>query len=619
MPPANIRSVITIKVGGKKHEDMLDDLIMVTVDTNLHLPAMCTVELFDDTLEWIEDDAIELGKPVEISFEGQADPSETADPPPIVLFQGEITSIEPRFNDDGKATMLFRAYDKSHRLHRGKQTRTFLESTDSDVVSKIAKEAGLTPEVERTSIKFPYLIQNNQTNMEFLLERARRIGYWAFATKEKLYFKKPDFHLPGGPTLLWCDDLREFRPRLSGVGQPKDASALGWDFKAKKEIEGKATTATKFNPAGVSKAAGAAAEAAFKGKASVHILNRHVIDPGDAKTIAQAALDDAASEYLQADGECFGDAKVIAGAEVTIKGVGARFEGKYLVTAATHIYHSGRYITRFTMNGRNPNTLRFLLGGGGRNGASIDRAPADMPGVVVGVVTNTDDKDGMGRVKVEFPWMGKNAGAGIESAWARVSAPMAGKNRGFMFMPAVKDEVLVAFEHGDPNAPYILGGLWNTDDTVPLAKDEATKGGKTQQHMIKTASGHVLIFDDKSGNEQIVIRDKSTKNEIIINTKDNSIVINADKDISLTAKGNISFKADKDILLEGMNFKTTTKTDTTFEAANFKVEAKANVDFTGAKVGVEGKTGVMLKTAGMGKVDISPAKTSINAGGLDVM
>jgi uncharacterized protein involved in type VI secretion and phage assembly len=196
---------------------------------------------------------------------------------------------------------------------------------------------------------------------------------------------------------------------------------------------------------------------------------------------------------------------------------------------------------------------------------------------------------------------------------------MAGANRGFMFMPAVKDEVLVAFEHGDPNAPYILGGLWNKTDAAPLTKAEYTKGGKTQQHMIKTGAGHVLIFDDNDGAEKIIIRDKSTKNEIIISTKDNTIMINADKDINLTAKGNISFKATKDILMEGMNVKVTSKTDTTFEATNFKVTAKANADVAGAKVTVDGKAGVLLKTAGLGKVDISPAKTSINAGALDVM
>src|SRR5258706_6656541 len=148
MPPENLRTQIKIKVGGVAHEDMLDDLIMAVVDTNMHLPAMCTVELFDDTMEWMEDAAIALGKTVEISFEGQPDPAETTDPDPVVLFKGEMTSIEPRFNVDGKATLLFRAYDKSHRLHRGKKTRTFLEATDSDIVSKIANEAGLTPEVE---------------------------------------------------------------------------------------------------------------------------------------------------------------------------------------------------------------------------------------------------------------------------------------------------------------------------------------------------------------------------------------------------------------------------------------------------------------------------------------
>ena len=174
-------------------------------------------------------------------------------------------------------------------------------------------------------------------------------------------------------------------------------------------------------------------------------------------------------------------------------------------------------------------------------------------------------------------------------------------------------------EHGDPNTPYILGGLWNSKGQPPLTKDKATKEGKTQQHMIKTQAGHLFIFDDTSGKEQIVIRDKSTKNEIIINTKDNTILINADKDIKLTAKGNISFTATQDLLFDGANFKVTTKQDSTFGATNFKVDAKANLNLAGLKIDAQGKTGVNLATAGLGKIEISPAKTSINAGGLDVM
>ena len=74
-------------------------------------------------------------------------------------------------------------------------------------------------------------------------------------------------------------------------------------------------------------------------------------------------------------------------------------------------------------------------------------------GVVVGLVTNNQDPDKLGRVKVRFPWLGDSD----ESAWARLATPMAGKDRGLYFLPEVDDEVLVVFEHGDLRFPYILG------------------------------------------------------------------------------------------------------------------------------------------------------------------
>src|SRR5258708_8666859 len=260
-----LRATIKVKLGGTVNAELDDDVVTVTVDSNLHWPAMLVVEIYDEDLKWVDDADIDLGKTVEVTFEEQVDPDEPSGPATKVLFQGEITAIEPRFTKNGLATLLVRAYDKSHRLHRAKQSRTFLDVTDIDVVTKIAREAGLSPEVDTTSIKFEYLIQTNQTSMEFLQERAQRIGYWAFATKEKLYFKKPDFTLGSGPTLEWPVELREFRPRLNGVGQPKTSKAEGGDFKNMAEFEGEATTATKFNKGGVKKAAGGAAEGGFSG------------------------------------------------------------------------------------------------------------------------------------------------------------------------------------------------------------------------------------------------------------------------------------------------------------------------------------------------------------------
>src|SRR5262249_4167243 len=157
--------------------------------------SMLTVELFDDDLEWVDDAAVKLGNPVKVTFKEQDDSENAGSPSSALLFDGEITNVEPQFNRDGRAGLVFRGYDKSHRRHRGRKSRTFTNSTDSDVVTTIAGEAKLTPEVATTSTKFDYLLQTNQTDMEYLTERARRIGYWAFASKGKLYFKPPSFNL----------------------------------------------------------------------------------------------------------------------------------------------------------------------------------------------------------------------------------------------------------------------------------------------------------------------------------------------------------------------------------------------------------------------------------------
>ena len=91
-------------------------------------------------------------------------------------------------------------------------------------------------------------------------------------------------------------------------------------------------------------------------------------------------------------------------------------------------------------------------------------------GVVVGIVTNNQDPDGMGRIKVKLPRISGED----ESNWARVVSFMAGKEMGAFFLPEVEDEVLVAFEHGDINQPYVIGSLWNGVDAPPLKNDGLT-------------------------------------------------------------------------------------------------------------------------------------------------
>ncbi len=161
-----------------------------------------------------------------------------------------------------------------------------------------------------------------------------------------------------------------------------------------------------------------------------------------------------------------------------------------------------------------------------------------MYGVVIAVVTNTKDEKGLGRVKLNFPWLSERE----ESDWVRVAVPMAGLDRGFYFLPDVGDEVLVAFEHGNPNSPYVVGALWSKKNTPPAKNND----GKNDLHFIKSRSGHTIQLNDASGKETIEIIDKSGNNKITFDTASNTITISSDKDIQLSApKGTITLDAQK--------------------------------------------------------------------------
>jgi phage baseplate assembly protein gpV len=121
-----------------------------------------------------------------------------------------------------------------------------------------------------------------------------------------------------------------------------------------------------------------------------------------------------------------------------------------------------------------------------------------VTGVVVGLVKDVDDPVGEGRVRVRFPWLSDDENE--LSGWAPIARTMAGKERGYWFMPEVDDEALVAFEHGDIDHPFIVGFLHNGIDTPPDA------GIDEKVRRVKTVSGHILEFDDRDNRERILLK-----------------------------------------------------------------------------------------------------------------
>ncbi len=187
-----------------------------------------------------------------------------------------------------------------------------------------------------------------------------------------------------------------------------------------------------------------------------------------------------------------------------------------------------------------------------------------VAGVVIGVVTNNKDDDGLNRVKVAFPWLSDDE----ESHWARVACFMAGEKRGALFLPEVGDEVLVAFEHGDINRPYVIGALWNGVDKPPLTNAD----GKNNVRLIQSRSGHTIMLDDTDGSERIEIKDKTGKNAIAWDTASNTITISTDKDISLKApKGAIALEAQEISLKSSSNLSVEANGTTTVKGATVNI------------------------------------------------
>ena len=169
-------NLFTIKIDGQNvSEAFYAALQEVVVDTSLNLPGMFSIRLYDDELTWADSTLLDLGKPVEIAAIVDTTDSDSANASPTILIKGEITALEPIFTARGPKMMVVRGYDKSHRMHRGRQTRTFLKMKDSDLARKIAGEVGLTPTLDETSVTYDFILQHNQTNYEFLKSRADRI------------------------------------------------------------------------------------------------------------------------------------------------------------------------------------------------------------------------------------------------------------------------------------------------------------------------------------------------------------------------------------------------------------------------------------------------------------
>jgi uncharacterized protein involved in type VI secretion and phage assembly len=165
-------------------------------------------------------------------------------------------------------------------------------------------------------------------------------------------------------------------------------------------------------------------------------------------------------------------------------------------------------------------------------------------GVVVGIVTQNEDKDKLGRVKLKFPWLSDD-----ESDWARITQLGAGPNAGAVFIPEVSDEVLVAFEHGDISRPYVIGSLYNGKDKPSLG-DGLFNQGKVKRNGFVSRKGHKFVFFEDSGKSGIALITSDRKIKVSLNESNSEIHIECQGKVTIESQGDMKLSSKAGLSLE---------------------------------------------------------------------
>jgi uncharacterized protein involved in type VI secretion and phage assembly len=447
----------------------------------LRLPDVCTLQVGypakseGEPFQSLDDSGFAIGATLEVKL-GSTDESVTQ-----TLFKGEIVTVEPDFRAGGVA-MVVRAYDKTHRMMRSRKQRTFANQTSSDIVSKVCRDYGLSINARPSGGPHDFVLQHNETDFEFILRLGRRIGFEFIVDDGAATFGPPD---PGAEAveLRYPEELRSFKPRITAVQQVEEVNVRGFDLKSKKEVVSTKSRPNQLTEAGITRKQVASK---FSG-ATLEIAGQSFENKGEADAMAQAMLDQLANAYLGAEGTCSGNPKVKAGVLLNISGVGSNYSGKYRVAKATHVLRGGAgYITQFS-NSAGEHTM---LGQSAGNGSG----PVNVDSIVVGLVTNNKDPEKIGRVKVELPSL-----SGQETFWAPLAVPSAGNERGLSMLPVPGEQVIVAFENGDPSFPYVIGSLFNGRDKPgdEMAVDDGSFALKSDHKALFRAKEDITLQSDK--------------------------------------------------------------------------------------------------------------------------
>ncbi|MFE0602048.1 VgrG-related protein [Streptomyces sp. NPDC058892] len=461
-------------------------LVSCVVDENVGLPDTAVLTYRDPDHEFLRATGITIGTPLRVSVatvKGQARER---------LFNGEVTALEIDRDRTGSFTVV-RAYSTAHRLQRGRKVVAYRNMTAAAIVRKVAAGAGLAVgKVEAAPVTYQQLSQANVSDWDFLQFLAGESGAQVRVDDNGvLQFTRP-VQASGAPSpstsavrdpmvLEYGRNLLALRAALSAADGASKVQVRGWDVTTKRPLVAE-------QPSVVSDTVvpGLAPQSATRfGAASVSVTDTPYRTQAETTAVAKAAAAQISSGFGELEAVAEGNPLLRAGKPVALGNVGQAFSGRYTATAVQHVLEPhGGFRSTVWVSASPDRSLTGLVTGANAPG----RGPR-IPGLAIGVVTDVREPNGSqrGAVRLKFPWLDDT----YVSDWVR-TVQWGGKGGGGVVSPEVNDEVLVGFEQGLLDSPYVIGGLYNGVDEpsphdVPLV--DATSG-KVNRRSIVSRSGH---------------------------------------------------------------------------------------------------------------------------------
>ncbi|MEB3301394.1 MAG: type VI secretion system tip protein VgrG [Cyanobacteriota bacterium] len=535
------------------------------------------------------------------------------------VFDGIVTRHAVSATGEG-CRLRVQLSDRAIQLTRGRRSAIYSQTNDGEVMRKLIQAAGLrVGRIAPTPITHPELVQFNVSDWDFLVSRADVLGLAIRVSQGSISALPLALGTPARVLNHGLDDTRELELELDGTQQWASLSVSGWDGGTLQRSQavrakGKPMQIGNQSAQALAKAVEAPAATLFHGAPTA---------PQELQSWADARLGKLRWSLLRGTVTVNGNASLKPLDTVEITGVGERFNGRALVSGVTHTFNIQGWNTHLRLGvsaecyARSPDLQEMPAAG---------LLPAASGLQIATVQSLRVDPKGELRVRVGLPHTGEAAG----ELWARLLTPDAGAKRGFVFRPEVGDEVVLGFLNDDPRQPLILGAMFSGKNKPPKPVQEPDKANNLRA--IVSRAGTRIVFDDGAPSLALETSDSgdadgSYKNRICINAKqktitiedqhdnkillsDQGIALSSGKDIRLNAKGEVTIKGEKAVLVDGN--KTTLKAQQLEAKGSAKVSVKGAQMELSADASLDLKGGAKTTVAADALVEIKGALVKIN-------